>query len=281
MNCNNLKWYDCSDCGRSDLVWTRDGDIVCRACGLVKEAHYISEQPEWNMYGHDDDKHSSQIRTEEYVDILIHKNKASHVFKEHLHMFDTSLISSLDDIYDLCKPLHEKHRRSKKIIFVAVCIYISAKMERRALKPDDICSLMNVHFDHNFWSVHGEVIAHIHKNRPRLFDKLHNVSTRQNKINMEISGNVHRLCDFSENAFKLVRNRHHLIRVANDIRTKAMTVASNSKSDKFDISVIYVACKALGYKISTHDFTRCFDISKSTMEKHEKMIQHALKSLHT
>lgn len=47
----------CPECGSDQIVEDLDqGEVVCRACGLVLSQHIISHKPEWNVYTEEDKK---------------------------------------------------------------------------------------------------------------------------------------------------------------------------------------------------------------------------------
>jgi transcription initiation factor TFIIIB Brf1 subunit/transcription initiation factor TFIIB len=52
QNCNNDEFIN----------EQREGDVVCKACGIIQESHYICDDPEWNNYVEDGVMNSSGAR---------------------------------------------------------------------------------------------------------------------------------------------------------------------------------------------------------------------------
>ncbi len=52
----------CPECGSAQIVEDLDqGEVVCRACGLVLSQYIISRKPEWNVYTEEDKKRGGRV----------------------------------------------------------------------------------------------------------------------------------------------------------------------------------------------------------------------------
>lgn len=267
-------WHICADCGASHLVWTRDGDIVCASCGLVKEGHVISDEPEWRKYDDDEPFASTKNRVERLLEEH-NQRKASTVYRDILHHFDSSLYECIDDIFEISSPLHIHQRQQKKLFFLAACIFATMRSRwHTMLHPSDICRLLQVPFNQEFWSCFSGVDNILREKRPLLYERLQNCL----QSNKDLTTNVYKLYELSPLARKHITDKRLLIRIVNELFEKARNLISSVKLDKFNISLVYIGCKAAGFKVPINEILDVFNISKNTIDVHEHLVQSALQS---
>lgn len=254
-------WFTCTDCrSENSLVWTSEGDIVCRRCGLVKEGHCISEAPEWRSFEDEEDKSRVEILYEQTP------KKASYIFKDMLHAFDDVMIKTIDEVYEITKDVTVQ----KRMVQLIVTCHISSTLNTRPFTPESICHMVDVPYNHkDFWTMHAKCVENIMHKSPRLYSRFMEASNKTTTI----TAIVRRLYDYDVDQWKLIR-------VANDIFSKTKDGVSSSVNSKFFVSVVFVACKALGYRIPKKHFVDMFALSDETIAKHEASIQCVLSKRH-
>jgi transcription initiation factor TFIIIB Brf1 subunit/transcription initiation factor TFIIB len=264
MACNP-HWWVCSDCrAYGKFVWTNDGDIVCTACGLVKEGHVISDEPEWRFY-EDDGPDKSRVEVIEEFQ----SKKATVVHRELLSRLldiyqDSTIKECIDELYVV---LTDYFKKNKKLL-VAVISFIACKWTMRPVTPYNIC--YNMQMDYNqkdFWGMYNDVMEKLKIDRPRTYHRVVDVISSDNDINVIVRS----LSQY----FELKFDETAIIRVASDLLARTHEHMS-CKMTKLSASVVYVACKALGYRICTQKYADVFLISQSTLCKHESSIQDIL-----
>jgi hypothetical protein len=239
----------------------------------VKEAHCISDEPEWVMY-----KDDTCFQDRVHAEVLnAHRAKpvASVVYKDVIERyhdaFDPSTITWINELYEWTERHHLHIRKEKKIYYAVASMYVAYIMVgKSSLKPSDMCVMFGTPFTHDFWSAYNTIKGHLRDFKPTIHEQLQVLQSNQ-LYYRDIRTNVHRLdCIYTP-------LKCNVIRVAQDLFTKVhKNMISACKPDKLTISVVWVACKALKMCVPVQEFTTRFDVSKSTLETHERMIQGIL-----
>ena len=258
-------WSICSDCkadGR--FVWTSDGDIVCTRCGLVKEGHVISEEPEWRCF--EDDDLVEKTRVDFYDEDR--DKKASVMYKEHLHHFeDDVLMNMVDEMFNPL-PFVKPCKTTRRLVILGVCVYLASKILGRSYEPCQICRMMNIPFTNDFYVQQNQVLDYLQAYHQDRYGKVW-TAIRSNTMIKSIVHTLGAQCAIEE---------WRVIRVAEEMYNKVVvSFGHTGKTSTFSISVVYAACRALQIQnVCANDFVKVFNITKATLAKHEQYIQNAL-----
>lgn len=275
-----LTIMQCNDCNGGYFVTTKDGDVVCTSCGLVKYGCDMCEEPEWRSFSEDDDR-EEKIRTEILIEQCEVSQKPSFIFKEHLHMFDQHMIDNVDNMFlrfhdDINISTKDKNNKCSILEF-GIYMYMTSKILHQSDTPDCIFQKLHVPFDsQKFWMVYNVILKQIHTKDICLYEKLTQITCT------EVKANVHRL---SLHHDWIEENKRIIIKKSSE---SYYTIMQSGRMSGYKKSVIAVS--VLYYSISTHTISKSacveirrlivslFGISEGTLRKHEKIIRQIIET---
>lgn len=257
----NYNWDVCNDCGAQQMVWDRDGDIVCTTCGLVKQERYISDEPEWQCFDGD----NAECRVERLVE---DEEKVPHI--EHIERYDEHMQDHIKTLYMYVYEQKKKNVKGQHA-YASVCAYIASKFLSRCYTYVDICAHFGVK-DTVFWTKYKDVLKLLKEVPGDAGDKYVTVL----KSNNDLSRMAHDIQDVfvMSDGFCVWK----LLKVANQIYTKVEDTHyfQSCKGSKLCASIMYVACMALKLKVDKKLFCQRFHIAAGTLNKQCDIIHSIL-----
>lgn len=229
----------CTDCKSDKLVWDwAAGDVVCTSCGLVVQERFIDDRVSFKDYGD-----YSPLETP------VNKKILKGIDVVNANLFNGMLEETVDVskvIDDFC----EGDVLSKADI--ASGVYANTK----GFSANDLCVAMNVK-PKQLWKA---VVKHKAINNNRTGDVLKRTIYECEDIPSGQEWDV----------FKVAK------RFLEEFETNALI--QNIKSDKLVVSLMVIACEVVKLNIRRKDLCRKYGVSLDTLNKHEALLQEALKA---
>lgn len=234
-----------------------DGDMVCRACGVVQQAHVIDDTY-WGNAKYND-------ATEECLPAPLPYSEPQHPLRKSLkeacfHLMNTENTLVTERTIHFVDILHGHGIKRKTAI--ATCFYLATKEANVGLNA----SIIYAYFQVPIWKEYNNVVA-VLSPELRVGDAMCCESLRRM---------VYTCYDID------VKLQWKIIKAAESIRQKVHGIVGvNGKPSKLNACYIYIARKLIEPNMfCIEDHCKFFDVSVSTLNKHERMIQAALQESH-
>ena len=297
MNCSGC--LSGSECFLEDR---RAGDIVCTKCGLVQPGCIFDDFDSRRMYDYADNEggfnescHMSvvhevyetmrlDIRGSKSLQRLAHrcikegsKNGTTMVLEKDIRMMKTALdrigIEGHDVVVLLASELYakafnEERRTTTKSLVMAVCAYYACKLHKRGNTPEGMCQAFGVADIKRFWQSVVETVD-TWKGLRNFKELMLAVASEDLMTRMVYS--VPGIPEYQQwSVLKAVRQL--------DERIGGHAIFKTLKPSKFNVALIYVACRLVGCEVTKPELAKGFGVAMNTVNKHEGLIQTYLAS---
>lgn len=226
----------CTDCRGSLFVWTRDGDVVCKGCGLVAQERYIDDSPEWRNY--DDGEDHSRV-----APVFLQQKKR----KVTIPIEDVVLQDLANEYMQLFP------ERFRETTMTAVCVYKASRALARGWTVDQAMNMFQVS-SKDFWTYY-DYINKESKDTTSAYDQLATCKRM-----------IYSLADIDH--VKVINASRQLLERVGDF-------PGGIKASKLCVTIVHVACKISGSDLSD-EICDIFNTTKRTLMKHEAYIQQRL-----
>lgn len=260
----------CDECNGINLIINvREGEIVCRDCGLVKETKYLDDTCVGNMTYHDMESNF----TPTYKDTTYNgrgfeepktEQSIKAVIEEMLQCDGTyHIVHTANNLYhEAFKSLGDK-RGARKRAIMAAAVHCAFKIHRCGISPLDVY----LAFDVEAWLDYSSICMCWRSLTE--YQKIMMAMEREDCITRMVYANDK--IPLSD-AWKITK-------VSIQLRDKVECyLKSRTKASKLTATLIYIACGIIGCKLSHDDVQRLYDVTPMTLKKHERLVQEALKA---
>lgn len=291
MHSNFLRdWQTCSDCNGTDIVedW-REGDLVCRGCGLVLVERMLHPGPEWrscndadNHQAHAEGCRAERVHGDDHSMRTVIADPKLQRIAARVHQGVVVGPPGLKQLRERCiqcdlppivterstvlyKDYYDTRARTvAQPEVMAACVYLACHIERCSKPIKELCAVMACDASrfHTACNDMMEALA----TKP-----YHAGMVRSATAGDLLARAVHRLSGLE------AHQRWPVLKLARAIvdRASAVPAFRTQRPSKVNAAVIYVACKALGVAISKATLSKELDVSQATMAKHEAMLHAA------
>jgi transcription initiation factor TFIIIB Brf1 subunit/transcription initiation factor TFIIB len=174
---------------------------------------------------------------------------------------DTSFFNTCKDLFSIVLRNKEK-KSSKKKAIMAASVYHASKINKIGLRATDIYRAFGV----PLWSDFSK-ICQCWKGFQG-FDEITNTSIENDTLTRMVYMNVYIPLEF---LWEVIKNARLILNKIDKC------IMNNTKNDKLNACLIYIACQMLGVKITQKKICELYDVSAVTLKKHEALIQSLLK----
>lgn len=252
----------CKDCYSPKLViCQRDGDIVCKGCGLVQEGYLVDDTLYGNTKHDDNGNWSYHHKTKEEQDAT-----SKVVFKR---IFGQASICVLGDEFDrivvdaclFCEPVAKFHRGEHRHALYCVCFLLACKVNKVDIEPRNVYAYFNV----PMWSHYGKLSLEVSK----YMSKKEKITLSDTE--MILRRMVHDYLNLDKDtAWKVIQ-------VACKIQQKVKCLVSKVKTCKLNACLVYISCKINNVQsMSMKQVSKIYGVSIQTLKRHELLIQSIL-----
>jgi transcription initiation factor TFIIIB Brf1 subunit/transcription initiation factor TFIIB len=201
------------------------------------------------------------------------KNSAVMVLEKDLHMMKTALerigLERRDDAVLLASELYtkafnEERRTSTKSLVMAVCAYYACKFHKRGHTPEGMCVAFGVTDIKRFWQSVVETVD-TWKSLRNFKELMLSVASEDLMTRM-----VYSVPTISED------QQWNVLKAARQLEARlgGHAVFKTLKPSKFNVALIYVACRLVGCEeVTKSALAQGFGVAMNTVNKHEGLIQ--------
>lgn len=293
----------CTDCGSIDLFedW-KEGDLVCRDCGLVNEAHMIDFSAEWmnnpeegidrsrvgapTSHLYETSMMSTAIpksgktwmisRLHDHMS-MTYKDRALHKIYVHLQRVIEEKLALPACITDSAKDLY-KHIKDTKITrgenhkaLVACCVYYACKLQPGGYGREKAVIATAFEVDKSTFTAACKIFLDMVKDKP-FYDKLFEERESQDR------GMVLRM--LQPFTFADSQARWKFARMVEDTYHEAKQKSDGSLDSKTPHSIvsaiIYIVSEKLGMNITKNDIKLHCQVSTVTLNKSVQLLNTVL-----
>lgn len=234
----------CTDCMSDRLVWDwANGDVVCTSCGLVVQERFIDDRVGFKDYG-------------EYspLEVPVNKQVLKKVDVVNANLFNGMMEGTRDvakAIDEFCQVSPSNGGEVLSKADIASGVFATT----RGLSVKDVCGAMDVK-PRQLWKA---IVKHKVINTNRTCDVLKRTIYKCEDIPSEKKWDVLKVA----NKFLEALEKNVLIQ--------------RFKQDKMILSLMTIACEVVKLDIKRRHLCRKYGLTVDTLNKHEAMLQEALK----
>lgn len=280
--------HDCAEC-RSDRIvecWSA-GDMVCSDCGLVQYGGILDDRS--MDYGYQDVHYFNENvgSTSTIVDarhckgfdvrkLLKYQNQCGYKTDTGANAFgrqlskmglDNTIVAS-SALNFFTRAIDDIGSKHIKVVVMAISLYYSCKLHKNATTLAEICDAFSVS-EKRFWQ-HSTSVLESWKTLPNFKEIM--VASSQEDILVRMIYSVPGIPQ---------EEIWNVVKVAHNVQARvAGSSLQTLKASKLNATIIYIACcMILGQGIiSKACLSKGFNVSITTMNKHENLIQSILMS---
>ena len=254
----------CIECNSSKIViYARDGDIVCTNCGLVQEERILDDTFYGNIkYDDMDEMHSyyCEVFEEENVN-----NQVLDIFKRaSLNILGEEFQSIIDcalSLYTEYTKGSTLKRGQNKVAIYCTCFLYACQHHHAGVDAKAIYR----YFEIPPWLEYSKIGPCLQQ----ILDRTH----AHQETNDLLKRMVYTCGRFkNQEAWKIIT-------IAKQLEDKVQCLRSKVKTSKLNACLIYIACVVNGVEwASIETISQIYDVSITTLKKHELLIQSVLKN---
>jgi transcription initiation factor TFIIIB Brf1 subunit/transcription initiation factor TFIIB len=252
MNC-----YECYECGSGDIIEDyREGDTICRRCGLVLSERNIQDTSYYNPTFYED--HEEYIETVSY-----NKTTIDNTFDKciiHLNFPDTIK----EEASKLFAKLNERggnFRGDNLKGIIASLIYIACHQKKGGIRhAKEIYESLGIGV-----SIFNKSLRTIYKIIPEIQEKLL-IIKEENTLTRQIRNN------FTEMSNEQIYSIYHKV-LELDIHRKQRKVLIGSSPFIVNSILIFIASEMENMNLCRGDYVKRANISRATLDKHYETLK--------
>lgn len=253
----------CKSCQSDKIrVCQRDGDIVCTTCGLVQEGYLCDE----TLYGNTpfEDRATCSFSAELLPDDKQKKNVQRLFRQASLCILGDEFENIVADAYSLYETVAKRHRGEQKKALYCVCFILACKSNKSGTDPKHVYDYFGV----PMWLHYSKLNLEIQTNQTSKKN-----ATRLNDAETSIKRMVYDWLNIDNNY------KWKIFKVACQLQHQVECLTSKVRMSKLNACIIYISCKVNNVEnMSIERIAELYNVTKSTLRKHELLIQSVLEN---
>lgn len=250
----------CYQCGSTNIIEDyREGDTICRGCGLVLSERNVQDTSHYNPCFYEDH--------EEYIEPLNYNKSIANTFEKcmiHLN-FPESILKEASVLYAKLKEHGGNFRGENLKGVIAATIYIACHQQNGGVRhAKEIYESLGVDV-----TTFNKSLRRIYDVMPSIQEKISTIK-EENTLVRQIRQSLPNLPD------KQVYKIYHRV-LALDIQRKQKKILMGSSPYIVNGVLIYVMCERERIHISKSEYLETAKISRATLDKHYDTIKIKLR----